>query len=1252
MELGRRGRKILIAFLGILAGLCVVWFSLPLWLPWVLSPIARARGAHYARYERQGYSRFVVHDLTYTKNGARFHADRFEAVVPSVWLWRLAVGRASTNDPFASAQGWTYEPGPPSGKPGSVYADATTLARTRHTLLKWLPVANASNGVVKLRQGPLRIASGTWRNGSLVAEFQLPQQPQKIVALIRTGNGPVYDLHLASEALHLQANTHLTTNSAGLELQGSGTLWSNSFSLQAQFASTGVLPVRAGFQAPEFRVPSAWIHLPEYQDLSGSLGAQWQGGAFGLDLEGHARPLLAATNMPPIRLDLHASGNTNSALIERAVIVSPWLRAELSRGLEVHFTGPILREPARLNLVADLGLQPWFALQGQLRGEADFNPTWGKFPAIHFHASGTDVGSPSLLARNFSLEATFERPFLRVARAEASFANGAAGTASATVDLDKRSVADGRFEFHGPMFDRLLPAGYSCGEVAISGHADGLFSDLQHEGKLQATNVTTPQLRPLELTAEWRGHGTASVRWARVLAAAGNSRLSAEGALQLQKTNLQIELSSLSLQTNSRPVLELRTPAHLLLAHAPDGPWQLQVPALELEGKGKRLSAQAELQWPRQGALSVQAADLSTALLADFVKPSLPPIDLHQLNAEVHWTNGPASFAVDLDAGALGPDLARWARRAAATSHPQPAGTNAVTPFSVALRLAGTPGGLVLSNLAVTTQSSAVIAAHGTLPLVVNPAASTNRVRLDADKPFEFTAASQPEAVFWDELATVTGLHLVEPQFNLRVSGKWDAPEGHAELRAHRLELPSSEPIRPALENLLFIVDADRGQARLTTGHLLVQSQPVDFTASLPLGAAFWERLRHKQAPDWAQATARLRVDDAELAAFEPLFPTILTPQGNLNVDLALAPGGKLTGDLEIQRARTRPLSTFGPIRDINLHMQLTGDRLNLRSATAKISSAPISATGQAELIGTNWFRQVPPFEVTLQGNNVPLARQPDAIVRGDLMLGITKSNTGPPTITGSVRLRDSYYLSDLAALVPGKVAAPERRPPYFSITDPALADWRLAVDVTGARFLQVRSPIFSGEVSCTLKLQGTLEDPIALGDVKIDSGLVRFPFGSLDVQQGLVNLTSQDPYHPQLAVTAASKQFGYDIRMQLTGPVDAPVIQFTSSPPLSSEQILLMVTAGEMPQGTFTLSSQQRAQTVALFLGRDVLSKLGLGDQAQQRLTIRSGEQITEQGRPTYNVEYKLTDRWSVTGEYDRFGDYNAGVKWRIFSR
>jgi len=248
--------------------------------------------------------------------------------------------------------------------------------------------------------------------------------------------------------------------------------------------------------------------------------------------------------------------------------------------------------------------------------------------------------------------------------------------------------------------------------------------------------------------------------------------------------------------------------------------------------------------------------------------------------------------------------------------------------------------------------------------------------------------------------------------------------------------------------------------------------------------------------------------------------------------------------------------------------------------------------------------------------------------------------------------LHDSFFLSDIRSLVSGGVTGVSRRPPYFSIDEPFLENWRLDLDVSGQRWLRIRSPVFQGEASVNLKLEGTLKEPIATGDARIDSGTVRFPFGSLQVQQGFVQLSKDNPFRPQLSVAATAKRYGFDVRMEVTGSAEKPVLQFTSTPPLSSEQIIMMLTAGQLPGQNQIYSTTQRAQAFAVYLGRDLLSLFGIGEEGQDRLTVQSGENISSQGRATYNVEYKLNPRWSLTGEQDRFNEYNAGVKWRVFSK
>jgi translocation and assembly module TamB len=558
-----------------------------------------------------------------------------------------------------------------------------------------------------------------------------------------------------------------------------------------------------------------------------------------------------------------------------------------------------------------------------------------------------------------------------------------------------------------------------------------------------------------------------------------------------------------------------------------------------------------------------------------------------------------------------------------------------------------------ITNLAIISRTSNVAVARGFLPVTLNPGNPTDFVQLDTKNSIDFKLSTEPNSIFWQKLAERTGVILTEPNLQADVTGTWAAPRGRIQIRALKIELPKTKSRLPALEHLELDVVLDRQEAVLTNFNLLVQGQPVNATAQIPLGDAFWTDLKAKKIPSWEKATGHLAIKDAQIAAFAKLFPALLSPQGEFSLDVSLTPGANLAGELSLSHGRTRPLPNIGPIRDITMGMMFSGRTVKLKSSTIAIGGSTVVIAGEGDLSGTDWLKGVPPpFEFVLLGTNVPLSHQPESIIRSDLNLAIRKTNGAPPLISGTARLRNSYFFSDLADLVPGRVSTAERRPPYFSIEEPGLADWRLAIHVTGERGLKVRTTLFTGQVTPNVRVEGTLKEPLAIGDVKIESGTVKFPFADLEVQQGFVMLASDDPYRPRLLITAASRKFGYDVKMEMSGPADQPIIQFSSTPPLSSDQLILMVTAGQLPRGGYNLNPQQRAQTMALFLGKDLLSKLGFGDQSEERLSFSSGQDISETGKPTYSLEYKLTDRWSLVGEYDRFNAFNAGVKWKLYSK
>jgi translocation and assembly module TamB len=1246
----RRWKRILLALGLAVAGLLAIWLSAPLWFPWALRPIARLANVRYARYQREGYARFSLYGFSYADKSVRFKARHVEGLTPTVWLARLAGGGGKKAPPFLSVSGWQLE-SVPSTKPAKpVYSQAERLAADFRFLQRWVPQIALSNGTVHVEGQTIQIPALTWSSGQLWA--RIDRQKLGAVVTANVTRAPVCHVRLSSAALHLESSVQVSTNAAGLTLQSTNRWWDNPVELQAQFGRTGQLPEQASLQARDFQFPAPLLHLPRYGDVRGSATGRWRQGRFEVHLSADAHPVVARSQLPPLTVELQAHGNTNRAVLDTAVVSSPWLRAALSHELAVHFTGKLLRQPATLKLAVDLNRQQWLPLSGRLYGLASFSPGTDRFPPASFELAGAGVGTAQLKARSLSIQGRLDWPMLTISNTVAVFADGSMASVSGEVALAQSLVESGQFTFRGPLVRRWLPAGYSYRSLAVAGEFRGAFTNLTHQGHLALTNLTSPDLRPLNLALDWHGRQT-RVSNAVAQISAGGSSLEVTGAGSIGDGGGEIRLNALTLRQRGKPVLSLAQPARVSFHHAG---WTID--PLRWAGTGGELKVQANVNWPRSGGLNVSAHDLRSALLQDFLKASVPTVELRALNLSASWSNAPVKFSLEASAAEQGASALR---------------TNSASVLSRAaelrlggqLKLTGDAQGLSVQKLELTSQTARVATLDGFIPLTINPGARHELVHIEPGGRLSLKGDLQAQAWLSEKLAGWTGVRLQDPHAHLELSGTPNEPQGHVRLRVQQVQPAHAHQVLPALTGLRLDLRLDRRQVRVADCHLLIQGQPASLTGEVPLATGSGKKRSLAKFINWEKASAHLVVAHADVSAFTDLYPDLLSPQGEFEVDVSLLPGFNLKGYLVVQGVRTRPLPTLGPLRDIAVSLKLHQHILELQSATANVGGTTVRMEGRADLSEADWaalsvagankvgaYRWVPPFSLHLFGTNVPLVRQPEAIIRGDLDLSAARTNGAPPLISGSVRLQDSYFLANLTALMPGKIEAPGRRPPYFSITNAILADWRLAVKVTGDRSLKVRTSLFNGELSANMELEGTLGTPKALGDVKIDSGIVRFPFGNLEVQQGVASLTSQNPYQPQVSVTAFSRQFGYDITMQVSGTAASPVIQFSSNPPLSSEQILLLLTAGELPQGTFSLTPQQRAQTLAMFLGRDLFAKLGFGESAEQRLTIHSGEEITQTGKPTYTIEFKLTDTLSLVGEYDRFGDYNAGVKWRIYSK
>jgi translocation and assembly module TamB len=659
--------------------------------------------------------------------------------------------------------------------------------------------------------------------------------------------------------------------------------------------------------------------------------------------------------------------------------------------------------------------------------------------------------------------------------------------------------------------------------------------------------------------------------------------------------------------------------------------WRLVLTPLRWSGNGRKTTLEGEIDWPRQGNLACTIRSLDSSMWGDFVRLPASDIQIQALDFRGNWNAGPARSTLECS-GAIAEE-------------------GLVLPIEV--HAAADGKGVALERLTVASPTQPIFSANGFIPLTIVPGQPGHWINLLPKEILKLSASSETNSLFWNRLSKLSGILLEEPRLGLEVSGQWDSLQGTVRMEAKRIKLPGKRWGILAPRDLRLSLELTEDIARVTDLTFLLEGHPVVLGGEVPLGKSFWARLlERKPEVDWNKASARLSMLKAPISQFATLWPNVLGREGSFDLGVTVRPGLKPDGEMKVLGASTVPLGSFGVVRDINASLKLQGQTVELMGVTASVGAAPVSAEGKLDLAGGELFRGLlPPFEVAVRGLNVPLAREPDLIIRSDLDVTVSKARTGPAVIRGKVELRESFFLRDLEDLLPGGVATPSQRPPYFSVEEEPWADWRLDLNLRGDRVLKVNSPLFRGLISTDLKLTGTLKNPVALGNVKIDSGLVQFPFANLEVTQGFVTLTSDNPYRPQLLITAGSRNAGYDVKMQVTGPADQPLVQFSSTPPLSSEQIVLMLTAGVLPRSEYALSMEQRAGRVVMFLGKNLLSQIGLAGEGD-RVTIRTGEEISETGRPTYHVEYKLTNRWYLVGEYDQFNAFNVGLRWKIYSK
>jgi translocation and assembly module TamB len=348
--------------------------------------------------------------------------------------------------------------------------------------------------------------------------------------------------------------------------------------------------------------------------------------------------------------------------------------------------------------------------------------------------------------------------------------------------------------------------------------------------------------------------------------------------------------------------------------------------------------------------------------------------------------------------------------------------------------------------------------------------------------------------------------------------------------------------------------------------------------------------------------------------------------------------------------------SDLPALANVKGSLHLSDEGVRLAGVTAELGGAPIQVGGSVTFpedggpVG---------LALTLKGERLLLARDPEVLMRADADLKLD-GTWEKPALSGSLALRRSWLNKriTLLDLQPGSQPVRERGVPLFSIREPPFRDMTLALSVTSVEPIILRGNVARGGFRPDLRITGTGEVPKLEGTVYLEPTTVSLPGTPVEFRGGTLTFDPRNPFVPSLSLVGTAEKFGHDITAVVTGPYDDPEVELTSTPPLTQEEIVLILLAGRPPTGDQGGGAIEATQNIAIYLASDFASSwLGGGESTGEswleRVEVVSGREISQNGVPTLEVRLRVSEDFPIDGsrvylsyEDDVYEDQNLGVR------
>lgn len=404
-----------------------------------------------------------------------------------------------------------------------------------------------------------------------------------------------------------------------------------------------------------------------------------------------------------------------------------------------------------------------------------------------------------------------------------------------------------------------------------------------------------------------------------------------------------------------------------------------------------------------------------------------------------------------------------------------------------------------------------------------------------------------------------------------------------------------------------------------------------------------------------------LRVDDAMDLPPEWLPPQILG--GALRVDVTVdgtlgapAPRGTVTvADARLKLAPDVPI-----LDEVAVELELEPTSITLADLRGRVGIGAVTGRGTVIAAEGTTLLSAPRqarVDLTFAAEDALLIRSTGRKLRVNASVAAA-GDLDRLDVTGDVEIQSGRFIRRIS-LVPdigtkGGMSTGAGIQ-LFSIPPPLGPAIHFDLAIRTVQPIEVVTHVFNSPLAVSMRLRGTGEAPYLDGAVSSSTGSVRLPAITLDVTQALITFAADDPGNPRILVTAGTRRHNIDVTMTATGRLDAPEVLLSSLPPLTQQELFVLVSTGVLPETLQDQGLAGRATMVGGYLAKEIIDFYFGSDSTEQRESIidrfhfYSGREISRNGVESLVVDFDITDNIALEGERDVYEDYNMGILYRI---